>query len=164
MSNTLDRAAVDLVVFDFDGVLTDNRVLVLQDGTEAVFCSRADGLGFEALHAAGLKTLILSTEQNPVVAARAKKLKVEVMHGIRDKGTALRTWCTDNGFDLTRTIFAGNDVNDLSAMRIVAYAVAPSDASAPAKAAAWRVLDTAGGYGVAREIAERILGLTPPYP
>lgn len=164
MKKEIGRADVDLVVFDFDGVLTDNRVLVLQDGTEAVFCSRADGLGFEALHAAGLKTLILSTEQNPVVAARAKKLKVEVLHGIRDKGAALRDWCQANGVDLARAMFAGNDVNDLSAMRLVAYAVAPADAAKPAKDVAWRVLETAGGYGVAREIAERVLGLKPPYP
>ena len=67
---------VALVVFDFDGVMTDNRVLVFSDGTEAVMCHRGDGLGIDRLREAEVPMLILSTETNPVVAARARKLKL----------------------------------------------------------------------------------------
>jgi YrbI family 3-deoxy-D-manno-octulosonate 8-phosphate phosphatase len=150
---------VDLLVFDFDGVLTDNRVLVTEDGREAVTCSRADGLGFDILRRAGLATLILSTEKNPVVSARAAKLGVPVLQGISDKGVALEKYCKKRGIALSRVMFAGNDLNDLSAIRCVGIAVCPADAH-PRVAAACKVrLRTRGGYGVVREIAERVLGL-----
>ena len=68
---------IELVVFDFVGVFTDNRVLVLEDGREAVFCNRSDGRGLERARAAGVKMLVLSKEQNPDVGARCRKLKLD---------------------------------------------------------------------------------------
>ncbi len=148
----------DLVVFDFDGVLTDNRVLVMQDGQEAVFCNRADGLAFDMFRAKGLPALILSTETNPVVAARGLKLKIPVVQGVADKGVAIEMICRERGIDLARTMFVGNDVNDLPAMARVGLPVAVSDAHPAVKANARHVLVTRGGDGVAREIAGLVLG------
>lgn len=151
--------SVSLLVFDFDGVLTDNRVLVLEDGREGVFCSRADGLAFDMFRAARLRVLIMSTERNPVVAARATKLRVPVLQAVGDKGLALAERSRADGLDLQRAIFVGNDLNDLPAMRLVGFPIAVADAHPAVKRQAWTVLATRGGEGAAREIAEAILGL-----
>ncbi|MBF0627647.1 MAG: acylneuraminate cytidylyltransferase [Magnetococcales bacterium] len=155
---------MDAVVFDFDGVLTDNRVLVSQDGTEAVYCSRGDGMGFDILRAAGIPAFIMSTETNPVVSARARKLKLPVFQSVKDKGASLEALCREQGFQLARIIFVGNDVNDLPAMRLAGYPVAVADAMPVVRKAAWRVLKTPGGAGIVRELLETILGLPDALP
>lgn len=161
MTNKLPSDAVRLIVFDFDGVLTDNRVLVFGDGTEAVLCSRADGLAFDFLHGTEVRTLIISKETNPVVSARARKLKVEVLQAIDDKATTLRKYCEQAGIELARVMYVGNDLNDLPAMKLVGYPVAVADAHEQVKAVAWRVLATRGGQGVVRETVEDIVDLGP---
>jgi 3-deoxy-D-manno-octulosonate 8-phosphate phosphatase (KDO 8-P phosphatase) len=148
-----------LVVFDFDGVLTDNRVLVFDDGREAVFCNRADGLAFGVLHRGGIATLILSTEQNRVVTERAKKLKVPVLQGLDDKAAALADFCQKKGIRLADVMYIGNDLNDWDVMKRVGYAVCPIDAHPDIKAICGTVLETPGGYGIVREVAERFFGL-----
>lgn len=155
----LNAAKLDLIVFDFDGVLTDNRVLVFDDGREAVFCNRADGLAFDVFRSRNIPVCILSTETSPVVAARAKKLGVPVQSGLGDKATALERLCADKGYALARTMYVGNDINDLAVMRLAGYPVAVADAHETVRDAAWCVLKTRGGEGVAREIVERTLCL-----
>jgi YrbI family 3-deoxy-D-manno-octulosonate 8-phosphate phosphatase len=155
---SLTAPEIDLIVYDFDGVMTDNRVLLLQDGTEGVFVNRGDGWGISMLRRQGVAQLIMSTETNPVVAARARKLDLEVMSGCADKAAALRAYCQEHGHDLSRVVFVGNDVNDLAAMQLVGHAVAPSDAHARVTAAASQVTEAAGGAGVIRELAGLILG------
>ncbi len=153
------RSSVELIVFDFDGVLTDNRVLVFDDGREAVMCNRADGLGFDCLRAAGIPTLIMSTERSPVVSARAAKLRVPVLQAVRDKGEALMSHCSTHGIDRERVMYVGNDVNDLPAMRLVGHRIAVADSNPAVMAIATHVIAARGGEGVAREIAEVLLGL-----
>lgn len=148
---------IDLLVFDFDGVLTDNRVLVLEDGREAVICNRSDGLAFDTFRARGLPVLIMSTEKNRVVSARAEKLKVQVLQAIADKGQAIDEYCQELGIDIKRVIYVGNDLNDLPAMRRVGFPVAVADAHPTVKAIAWRVLSKPGGGGAARALAEEVL-------
>jgi YrbI family 3-deoxy-D-manno-octulosonate 8-phosphate phosphatase len=157
----LGRRDIDAILFDFDGVLTDNRVWVFQDGREAVACSRADGLAFDWFRAASLPVWIVSTERNEVVTRRAQKLKVPALQAVTDKAVALRTLAEEQNFALDRLIFVGNDVNDLPAMRLVGYPIAVADAhQAVLDIAAYR-LATRGGQGVAREIAETILNMRP---
>lgn len=160
MAFTLDRSAVDLVVFDFDGVLTDNRVLVFADGTEAVWCTRADGLAFDAFRRGAVKTLILSTEKNAVVAARAAKLQVEAVSGCGDKASALQAICRERGLRLERVLYVGNDLNDLGVMRLVGMPIAVADAHPRVIEIACHTLAARGGEGAAREIAERVLSLS----
>jgi 3-deoxy-D-manno-octulosonate 8-phosphate phosphatase (KDO 8-P phosphatase) len=74
-------ARVRLAVFDFDGVLTDNRVYVFEDGREAVACWRSDGFGLVRLQQTGVRVMVLSTEVNPVVSARCRKLKLDCVQG-----------------------------------------------------------------------------------
>lgn len=154
---------LSLLVFDFDGVLTDNRVLVSQDGTELVSCSRADGLAFDMLREAGVPTIIMSTETNPVVAQRAKKLKVGVLQAVADKGSELRRHCAEHGIPLAQVAFVGNDLNDLPAMALAGCSIAPSDSHPEVLSRAHLRLRTAGGHGVAREIVEEHLKLTNRY-
>jgi YrbI family 3-deoxy-D-manno-octulosonate 8-phosphate phosphatase len=152
-------ADLSAVVLDFDGTLTDDRVTVDQDGRESVVVHRGDGLGVAALCRAGLDVLILSTERNPVVAARARKLGIPARHGIDAKGPELAHWCAENGHDLERTAYVGNDVNDLPCFDIVGWPIAVADAHHAIRARARIVTSAKGGYGAVREIASRLLGV-----
>lgn len=145
---------IELIVYDFDGVMTDNRVLVFQDGREAVFCHRGDGLGVGLIRRLGPRQLVLSTETNPVVAARAAKLGLEAVQDCRDKALALSRLLTERGLDPARVLYVGNDVNDLAAMRLVGWPVAPADAHPAVLAVAKVVTQARGGFGVVRELAD----------
>lgn len=159
----LRASHLDAVLFDFDGVLTDNRVFVFDDGREAVRCNRADGLAFDFLRRVGVPAHIVSTETNPVVEARAAKLKVDALTGLGDKAEAVGKLCQERGYALDRLMFVGNDVNDLTVMAAVGYAVAVADAHEAVKHAAWRILTTSGGAGVAREIVESVVDFDEPF-
>lgn len=148
---------VDALVTDFDGVHTDDSVLVGQDGSEYVTVDRGDGMGISLLRAAGVPTLILSTEVNPVVAARAAKLRVDVRQGLENKTAALLAWTAERGLDLDRVAYLGNDVNDLACLELVGWPLAVPDAHPRVLAAARLVLGSPGGHGAVREAAERIL-------
>ena len=104
---------VELIVFDFDGVMTDNRVFVNQDGVESVAANRGDGMGISLLSKAGIKALVLSKEVNPVVQARCNKLKLPLIQGIDDKPIALKNYLEDKEINPAHVIFVGNDVNDV---------------------------------------------------
>ncbi|MFB6829801.1 cytidylyltransferase domain-containing protein [Streptomyces hydrogenans] len=159
-------ADVDAVVLDFDGTQTDDRVHLDAEGREFVSAHRGDGLGIAALRRAGLPVLILSTEQNPVVAARARKLKIPVLHGIDRKDLALKEWCEAESIDPARVLYAGNDVNDLPCFHLVGWPVAVGSAHDSVRAAARAVTATPGGFGAIREIAAWLLGpeLNTPTP
>jgi YrbI family 3-deoxy-D-manno-octulosonate 8-phosphate phosphatase len=147
---------VDAVVTDFDGVHTDDRVLVGADGSEFVTTSRADGLGVQLLRECGIPVLILSAETNPVVAARAAKLRVDVLQGITDKAAALEAWADAKGIELDRVAYLGNDINDLGCLELVGWPIAVPGAVPEVIAAARVVLETPGGYGAVRELADRV--------
>ncbi|MFG1808943.1 cytidylyltransferase domain-containing protein [Streptomyces sp. NPDC049040] len=157
---TPTRDDVDAVVLDFDGTQTDDRVLIDSDGHEAVTVHRGDGLGIAAIRRAGLPVLILSTETNPVVAARARKLDVPVLHGIDRKDLALKQWCEENGIAPERVLYAGNDVNDLPCFGLVGWPVAVAGAHDVVRAAARAITTAEGGHGAIREIAAWLLGPT----
>ncbi|MGW5210677.1 cytidylyltransferase domain-containing protein [Streptomyces sp. NPDC004051] len=149
---------IDAVVLDFDGTQTDDRVLIDADGQEFVAVHRGDGLGIAALRRSGLKMLILSTEQNPVVAARARKLRLPVLHGVDRKDLALKQWCEEQGIAPERVLYVGNDVNDLPCFALVGWPVAVASAHDVVRGAARAVTTLPGGDGAVREIAGWILG------
>ncbi|MFF4403972.1 cytidylyltransferase domain-containing protein [Streptomyces sp. NPDC001404] len=149
---------VDAVVLDFDGTQTDDRVLIDADGRELVAVHRGDGLGVAALRRAGLDLLILSTETNPVVAARGRKLGIPVVHGSEHKDHALKQWCEERGIAPDRVLYVGNDVNDLPCFGLVGWPVAVANAHGSVRAAARAVTSAPGGSGAVREIASWLLG------
>ena len=152
-----ERVDVDAVVTDFDGVHTDDTVGVTGEGVEQVRVSRADGMGVRLLREAGVPVLILSTETDPVVGARARKLRVDVLQAQDDKAAALTRWAADRDIPLSRIAYLGNDVNDLPALELVGWPVAVPDAHPLVLAAARVVLDRRGGHGAVRDLAERVL-------
>lgn len=145
---------IKMIVFDFDGVLTDNRVLFDENGKESVFVSRADGMGINMLKSIGIECMILSTEKNPVVSKRAEKLKINVIQGVEHKKETLKSYAQDRGIALRNILYVGNDLNDFDVMQIVGVTAVPADAYDIVKRDADIVLKTKGGYGVARELAE----------
>ncbi|CAL9561156.1 8-amino-3,8-dideoxy-manno-octulosonate cytidylyltransferase [Streptomyces sp. enrichment culture] len=151
-------ADIDAVVLDFDGTQTDDRVLIDASGQEFVAVHRGDGLGIAALRRSGLKLLVLSTEQNPVVAARARKLQLPVLHGVDRKDLALKQWCEEQGIAPERVLYVGNDVNDLPCFALVGWPVAVASAHDVVRGAARAVTTLSGGDGAIREIAGWILG------
>jgi N-acylneuraminate cytidylyltransferase len=148
---------VQALVLDFDGVFTDDTVLTFEDGTEAVVASRRDGMGLSLLRTAAprLPIVVLSSETNRVVQARCRKLGITAIQGLADKETTLRSWCADNGVDLSGVVYVGNDVNDVACMTAVGCAVAPRDA-------ADLVLTARGGRGAIRELTEVLIDRVAP--
>lgn len=143
---------ISLLALDFDGTLTDNRVLVLDNGHEAVFCNRSDGLGIEYIKKEGVAVIIISKEKNPVVGHRAEKLNVCCLQGIDDKVCALEDYCRENNICLDEVAYAGNDLNDIEVMKKVGIAIAVNDAEPEVKNVANIVLKKKGGEGIATEI------------
>jgi N-acylneuraminate cytidylyltransferase len=145
-----------LLVLDFDGVLTDNRVWVSQSGEEASVFDRSDGMGIRLLREAGVEVLVLSTEENPVVEARCRKLSVAFRQGLVDKRAALQQWVNEHEIDLSEVAYVGNDVNDLGCLHIVGLAVAVQDSHPDVLRAAHVTLTRPGGSGAVREVCDLI--------
>jgi YrbI family 3-deoxy-D-manno-octulosonate 8-phosphate phosphatase len=154
---TSQLAAVSMVVFDFDGVLTDNRVWVSEDGRESVACSRSDGMGLTALRAAGIHVSVLSSEVNGVVSARCQKLGIDCEQGLQDKGAALTRLAAAKRIPLSQVAYIGNDTNDADCLRLAGLPVVVADAHPAVLSGAALVLSSRGGEGAAREIADKIL-------
>lgn len=152
---------IRLVVFDFDGVWSNNQVLVMQDGTEGVLCNRSDGLGLEMLRKAGFPMMVLSKEVNPVVAARCRKVRVECVQGIDDKLGELTRICRERGIGLDAVAYVGNDINDVPCMNAVGLSIAVADAYPEALAAASVVTSRKGGDGAVREVCQWFLNARP---
>jgi len=145
---------IKLLVYDFDGVLTDNKVYVDQHGNEIVQVNRADGLGIFEIRKLGIQQIILSTETNPVVATRAKKLNLFCIQGIDNKAEALAEYCNAHQISLSDVAYVGNDINDLEVMELVGTTYCPADAHTSIKEISQCILVTKGGEGVSREILD----------
>jgi 3-deoxy-D-manno-octulosonate 8-phosphate phosphatase (KDO 8-P phosphatase) len=150
---------IEAIVFDFDGVLTNNLVHIDQDGNEWVSCSRADGLAFDVLRKLKKPAFILSTEKNPVVSARAKKLKVQALQGVANKVDALVTLAEAHNFNIKKILYVGNDLNDYRVMQLCGYTICPADSHDKIKHLSTVTLKSNGGDGIVREILEDVLGL-----
>jgi len=148
---------IKLIVFDFDGVLTDNGVYLDLNGNELVKCNRSDGLAFNALSKLGIKTIICSTEKNNVVKARGDKLRIETFNNIGNKFEWLKKYSTCMNISPKQIFFIGNDINDYYSMKFCGYSACPSDSADKIKYISDFVLKKKGGEGVAREIVEDIL-------
>ena len=147
---------VRFAVFDFDGVFTDNRVWVNERGEEQLAFSRSDGLGLRRLDEVGVKYLIVSTEPNPIVGARAVKLNADCVQGVDDKLAVLFERTEELGVALGETAYVGNDVNDVECLRAVGCPVVPADAWPEVLALAKWVLSRAGGTGCVREFCDAV--------
>jgi YrbI family 3-deoxy-D-manno-octulosonate 8-phosphate phosphatase len=148
---------IALLVVDFDGVLTDNRVWIAEQGTESVVCDRSDGLGMEMLQRSGVNVFVLSKESNPVVAARCGKLGIAFRQGLEDKHAALLSLAAERKVGLAQIAYVGNDVNDLPCMAVAGCGIAVADAHPEVLERADIILKTPGGRGAIREVCDLIL-------
>ena len=154
-----DLSAIRLLVLDFDGVLTDDRVTVDETGREAVVCSRSDGFGLEMLRRmSGVEVAVLSKETNPVVAARCRKLGLTCHQGYDDKLPQLERMAAERGLEPSQVAYVGNDLNDLEPMGWCGVAIAVADARAEVLAAADFVTRQRGGRGAVREVCDLLVG------
>ena len=151
-------AKISLVAMDFDGVLTDNLVYVDQDGSERVASSRGDSMGIRLVREAlPINFVVISTETNPVVSARCRKLNLEVYQGVNDKPALLKQLLQERQVPAGEVVFIGNDVNDVGCFDLAAYAVAPADAEPEVRRRADLVLTRKGGKGAVREFCDLLL-------
>jgi N-acylneuraminate cytidylyltransferase len=148
---------VELVVFDFDGVMTDNRVWVDENGREQVAANRSDSEGLAQMRKGGVQAIVLSKETNPVVAARCRKLNLPVLQGINDKADILRSYLEEHQVDPQHVVYLGNDTNDLPCFEVVGCAVAVADSQPAVLRQADLVLNRQGGHGAVRELCDLII-------
>ena len=151
----MDISKIKLIALDFDGVLTDNKVLLNEQGEEFVSCSRGDGLAFDALRKLKIKTTILSTEKNKVVSSRAKKLKIDAIQGVSNKKSELESLIKKFKLSKDEVIFVGNDINDINAMQLCEISFCPNDSHELVKEAATIILEAKGGDQIMREVIEK---------
>ncbi len=145
---------IRLIAFDFDGVFTDNMVYVFDDGREAVRCTRADGLGLSKLKRLGIHSVIISTETNPLVSARAHKLNIRCVQGVDDKRAALDSILLEYDLTLAQAAFVGNDINDLPCLTAIALPIVVQDAHPDVLPCARYRTQARGGYGAVREVCD----------
>ena len=145
---------IRLIAFDFDGVFTDNTVFVSEDGTETVRCFRSDGIGLQKLKKLGIETVIISTEANPVVSARARKLKIRCIQNCQDKHAVLKDIAQEKNITLEEVAFVGNDINDLPCLECVALPIVVQDAYQDVVSIALYQTKRPGGHGAVREICD----------
>ena len=155
----MDINNIDVFVFDFDGVLTNNMVYLDQNGKESVSCSRGDGLAFDALRKLKKTAYILSTEKNTVVSARAQKLQISALQGAENKVAGIQEIVKKENCKLENILYVGNDLNDYRVMDICGFTACPADSHKKIKQISSIVLKTNGGCGVVRELLEDVLGL-----
>ena len=149
-----DLAAVRFIAFDFDGVFTDNHVYVAQDGTELVRCWRGDGIGLRALQRLGIGTAIISTEVNPVVTARSRKLEIECIQACDDKLAALDELGKRHRVTRQEMAFVGNDINDRACLEAVRLPIVVADAHEDVLPLARYRTKLVGGRGAVREVCD----------
>lgn len=154
--NKTALSKIQLIVYDFDGVMTDNKVIIDQFGNEGVKVDRSDGLAISKIKNMGIKQIILSSEKNSVVQKRADKLGIPCLYGKDNKKEILEEHLNKNHISKDKVIFVGNDVNDIEVMNYVGYPIAPNDAHEEIKKIARITTKSKGGSGVVRELLDMI--------
>ena len=152
--NSFSITDINSLIIDFDGVMTDNRVLVDQNGQESVFCNRSDGLGIRLINkycelsGHRLNLFVLSTETNKVVSQRCQKLNIKCVQSVIDKGAYMKQYRADH--EKYKIAYIGNDLNDIPVLPYIDYLVVPSDAHILLRENAFLQLECSGGGGVLR--------------
>ena len=149
---------VKLIVYDFDGVMTDNTAIIDENGKESVSINRSDGLAVIYINKMNIPQIILTAETNKVVTHRAKKLGIDVIQTEKSKIISLKEYLEKNKINKENVIYIGNEINDIECMQYVGYSLCPADACAKVKKIADKILETGGGRGAIREFYDMLLG------
>ena len=145
------------VVFDFDGVFTENTVYLSEEGIESVRCSRGDGMGIDLLRESGIPNVVISKERNPVVLHRCNKLKLEVFSGVDQKLELLKMWASARQIELNELVYLGNDVNDIECLKAVGCGVGVADSHPSILPFCKILLESRGGNGAIRELVDLLI-------
>jgi 3-deoxy-D-manno-octulosonate 8-phosphate phosphatase (KDO 8-P phosphatase) len=170
MTKLPHRNSIHTIVFDFDGIFTDNKVWVSEDGSEIVRCDRGDGLGLDIFrnfcnyHQWTPNLFILSKEKNPVVESRAKKLKLKCYQSVDSKLKHIEAYLRRSSLEWQGLVYLGNDLNDYVVMLKAGYSVAPIDAHPRILEVADLVLLNEGGNGFVRAFLEKLMKLSTLSP
>jgi YrbI family 3-deoxy-D-manno-octulosonate 8-phosphate phosphatase len=154
MKTMILNESISLLLYDFDGVMTDNKVIVDEDGRESVTCNRSDGLAVSVINRMGIPQAIISTEKNKVVASRAMKLSIPLIQGIDNKKETVLAYCAEFHIDPEETLYIGNDLNDLEVMLSIGFPACPEDACREIREISKLILPVAGGNGVIRKLLD----------
>ena len=157
------------IVFDFDGIFTNNKVFINQEGLESVQCDRADGLGINILKKyikkknIEIEIFILSKEKNKVVLSRSNKLDLDCKHGIDNKLMFLMNYLNqrfgENKISPKNLLYMGNDLNDLESIIYSGFSICPNDSHELIKKYSSITLNSNGGEGFVREAIELLIRL-----
>lgn len=145
---------IKIIISDFDGVFTDNKVYINENGHEQVRCSRLDGIGISKLKLIDVEIIVVSSEPNDVVLKRCKKLKIEAYNNVSDKGHFVKNLLKRKGLNKDNALFVGNDENDIPAIKHVNYTVGVADSFKKFSKSATHMLSQKGGNGAVRELCE----------
>tara|TARA_B100000965_G_C19581722_1_gene753873 strand:+ start:1808 stop:2302 length:495 start_codon:yes stop_codon:yes gene_type:complete len=144
---------IKVLFLDFDGVLTDNKVIVNEKGIESVRCSRSDSLYSDMIkNKFSLKLIVISSEKNRVVEVRCQKMKLPFIHGVSDKLKSINKFLIKNNLNFQNLAYIGNDLNDLEVMKKCNFKICPYDSVPEIKKISNLVLKTKGGDGVLKEV------------
>jgi len=156
--NPPDISAIKMVGFDVDGVLTDGRIIIHDDGLESKHFHSLDGLGMKILIRAGIEPIIITGRTSRVVEIRARDLGVTEIHQkIDDKWPVFEEALKRRGLTPNEAAFAGDDLIDLPILSRVGLAMAPANACPEVKSRAHFISEARGGHGAARQMVEFIL-------
>lgn len=147
---------IKILFSDFDGVFTNNFVYTSEDGKEFLRCSRLDGIGISLLRKTGIELIVVSSEENPTVEHRCKKLNIECFYGVRNKGSLIKKILKNKKLKSESAIFIGNDINDLSAHQFCKFKIAVPDSHPSYIEHCEYVTKAPGGHGAIREICDHM--------
>ena len=149
---------IKLLILDVDGVMTDGRIILGDDGKELKFFDVKDGHGIKLAHRAGLTTASISGRESKLVLLRAKELGIEIVYqNTHDKVGICEKILKQKGFSAEEAAYIGDDIVDLPIMNKVGFSIAVADALPYVKDAADLVTEKEGGHGAVREVIEFIL-------
>ncbi|MBA30773.1 MAG: 3-deoxy-D-manno-octulosonate 8-phosphate phosphatase [Dehalococcoidia bacterium] len=151
---------IKFIFFDFDGVFTDNSVYVSQTGEEMVKCSRYDGIGLKNLESQGIGKIVISSEKNPLVKTRCKKMNIECYDSVENKFSLVKEIIENKNLEISKVAFMGNDINDLECLSKVGLPIVVKDCHPKLIKVAKYITETLGGNGAVREVCDHLTNQT----
>ena len=161
MSNFRERLhKITTFIFDYDGVLTDGRVLLSEDGLQLRRANVKDGYALQLARKKGYKIVVITGSHDKGISHRCNLLQIEhVFQGVSDKKAVFEKFCSDEGIRYDQVLFMGDDLPDYPLMKLAGVATCPSDASRELKEIADYISDRRGGDACVRDVIEQVLKL-----
>ncbi len=152
-------------VFDVDGVMTDGKLLILENGEAARSMNIKDGYALQLAVKKGYRVVVISGAASGNVVKRLQALGVaDIYTGIEDKKEKLQEYVQQHKLEWNTILYMGDDILDCSAMQMAGLPVCPADAVAEIKAVSRYISPLGGGEGCVREVIEKVLKLNGDFP